>query len=89
MILLLTVGSTAPAMAQTPINKKTPVVIGVGDIDFGDDSGDWTHDAECDDPRFEGPGAANLLLDSDLKHDGADCQANYEAGTIMLISEAE
>ena len=25
-------------------------------ISFGDDSGDWAQDGECDDPRFEGPG---------------------------------
>ena len=58
-------------------------------IDFGDNTSDYADDQSCDDPRFEGPGAASVLLESDLKHDSADCEAAYEAGTIMLIENAE
>lgn len=54
-------------------------------IDFGDNSSDYANDDRCDDPRFEGPGAASVLLESDLEHDSADCKAAYEAGTIVLI----
>lgn len=57
-------------------------------IDFGDNRSDYADDEQCDDPRFEGPGAAALLLESDLRHDANDCKAAYEDGTIMLI-EAE
>ncbi len=57
-------------------------------IDFGDNSSSYSDDDMCDDPRFEGPGAASVLLDSDLEHDSADCKAAYEAGTIILITEA-
>ncbi len=58
-------------------------------IDFGDNSSDYADDDRCDDPRFEGPGAAGVLLDSDLMRDSVDCKAAYEAGTIILTSEAE
>jgi len=54
-------------------------------IDFGDNRSDYADDEQCDDPRFEGPGAAALLLESDLRHDANDCKAAYEGGTVMLI----
>ncbi|KRA95626.1 hypothetical protein ASD83_18430 [Devosia sp. Root685] len=57
------------------------------DIDFGDNSSSYANDDECDDPRFEGPGAATTLLDSDRLADADDCKAAYEAGTIALIED--
>lgn len=57
-------------------------------IDFGDNTSSYADDDQCDDPRFEGPGAASTLLDSDLKHDSVDCKAAYEAGTIVLKEAA-
>jgi len=53
-------------------------------IAFGDNSSDYADDGECDDPRFEGPGTARTLLDSDSERDANDCRAAYEAGTVML-----
>jgi hypothetical protein len=53
-------------------------------IEFGDNSSSYANDDQCDDPRFEGPGAAITLLDSDLNHDADDCKAAFEAGTIVL-----
>ena len=53
-------------------------------ISFGDDASEYAHDDECDDPRFEGPGAASYQLDSDNGHDAGDCRAAYEAGTVLL-----
>ena len=53
-------------------------------IDFGDNTSSYANDDQCDDPRFEGPGAAATLLDSDLEHDSADCKKAYEAGTVVL-----
>lgn len=90
LILLLAAGSAAPAMAQTPINKKTPAAaaVSIDDIDFGDDSGDWTHDGECDDPRFTGTGSAVELVDADLLKDATDCRAAFEAGTVTLKAGA-
>lgn len=58
------------------------------DIEFGDNTSSYANDDQCDDPRFEGPGAAATLLDSDLEHDRADCKAAYEAGTIVLRQDA-
>lgn len=53
-------------------------------VSFGDNSSSYADDDICDDPRFEGPGSASTLLDSDLEHDAADCQALFEAGQITL-----
>ena len=57
-------------------------------VDFGDNTSSYANDDRCDDPRFEGPGAASVLLESDEYHDGDDCKAQYEAGTVILITEA-
>ena len=63
-----------PAMAQT--------------IDFGDDSGQWSNDGECDDPRFEGPGMTTTpLLDSDIRADATDCRTAFKAGMLTLRSD--
>ena len=53
-------------------------------IDFGDDSSSYANDDQCDDPRFEGPGVAMTLLESDRLADATDCKAAFEAGTIVL-----
>jgi len=53
-------------------------------VDFGDDSSSYAFDEQCDDPRFEGPGAAFTLLESDRLADANDCRAAFEAGTITL-----
>lgn len=55
------------------------------DIDFGDDSGEWANDGECDDKRFEGAGMTDtVLLDEDIGHDATDCRKAFKAGTIRL-----
>lgn len=54
------------------------------EVDFGDDSGEWTHDGECDDPRFVGDGMANILLDEDRLADATDCRTLFTAGRITL-----
>ncbi|WIY52624.1 hypothetical protein O9Z70_14380 [Devosia sp. YIM 151766] len=53
-------------------------------VDFGDDSSPYADNDVCDDPRFEGPGAAITLLESDRSADASDCRAAFEAGTIAL-----
>jgi hypothetical protein len=58
-------------------------------IDFGDNTSDYADDQSCDDPRFEGPGAASIVLEDDLKHDSNDCKAGFEAGKIVLKAGAE
>ena len=51
-------------------------------LDFGDDSGDYANDGECDDNRFTGSGRSILTTDSHIKADASDCIAAYRAGTI-------
>ncbi|NKB35310.1 MAG: hypothetical protein GKR91_19605 [Pseudomonadales bacterium] len=55
-----------------------------GNIDFGDDNGFYTLDDECDDPRFQGPGAAFGSSMSELFHDASDCRSQFEAGRVSL-----
>ena len=55
-----------------------------GDINFGNDTSDWAHDGECDDPRFVGTGMAAILLDEDLGRDATDCRNLYNRGSIRL-----
>lgn len=54
------------------------------DVIWGDDSGQWAHDGECDDPRFVGPGAALILGYDGLKADASDCQELYLQGDLEL-----
>lgn len=51
---------------------------------FGDDSGDYAHDGECDDPYFQGEGMAAILLGEDRGRDASDCRALYNDGNIRL-----
>lgn len=53
-------------------------------INWGDDSSQWALDGDCDDPRFDGPGAHTTLLPEDTYRDATDCRALYEAGRIFL-----
>jgi hypothetical protein len=54
-------------------------------VDFGDDSGDWTFDNECDDPRFDGPGmSTTTLLADDLLRDASDCRTAFKEGRLTL-----
>ena len=81
--LALSIGPAMPAFAQkTPTTTTTAAP--AGEIDFGDDSSEWNKDGECDDPRFQGTGSADELVDDDLMKDATDCKAAYEAGTITL-----
>lgn len=57
------------------------------DFVFGDDTSEWANDGECDDPRFAGDGAADILLEDDAFHDATDCEAAYITGDIQLTEE--
>lgn len=50
------------------------------DISYGDNSSDYAHDDECDDPRFSGPGVADFNIDDDIGRDAADCKRAIELG---------
>ncbi|ARO13753.1 putative protease ydgD [Ketogulonicigenium robustum] len=53
-------------------------------INFGDDSGQWSNDGECDDWRFEGPGTSSIMLMDDIMNDATDCRAACNAGRVFL-----
>ncbi len=55
-----------------------------GYVDFGANTSRWAFDGECDDPRFAGPGAADVLVPEDYMADAADCEAAYRKGSIWL-----
>lgn len=55
-----------------------------GDIIFGDDSSGFANDGECDDARFQGPGAAFGFSSDHLFKDASDCRSQFEAGMISL-----
>ena len=54
------------------------------DIDFGDDSGDYASDGECDDPRFSGPGMSAPDFRTEERRDATDCRRLFEAGRVRL-----
>ncbi len=56
------------------------------ELAFGDDSGQWPLDGECDDPRFVGAATAESASVSDLLRDASDCYEAWIAGTIKLFS---
>ena len=66
------------------IAPRTMLNEGLEAPDFGDDSGQYANDSECDDPRFEGPGASSV---GTIGTDATDCAAAWAAGTITLAPE--
>lgn len=50
--------------------------------DYGNDSSEWAMDGECDDPRFEGPGMADVLLAEDAYADATDCMQLEAQGLV-------
>jgi len=56
-------------------------------IDFGNDSSLFANDGECDDPRFEGPGAASFSTVEDEMRDASDCRTMFESGQVSLIAQ--
>ncbi|MEL6684703.1 MAG: hypothetical protein AAFN63_09090 [Pseudomonadota bacterium] len=59
-----------------------------GTIDFGNDSGEWANDGECDDMRFAGPGMTTTpLLQDDIMRDASDCRDAYSAGRLKLAGQ--
>lgn len=53
-------------------------------IDFGDDSGQYPDDGECDDMRFEGLGTAAFMFTDDVRRDATDCSRLCTLGMIGL-----
>ncbi|MEM1387231.1 MAG: hypothetical protein AAF748_05475 [Pseudomonadota bacterium] len=59
------------------------------EIDFGDDSGDYPEDGECDDPRFEGMATDNILFEAFVRRDATDCRRACDMGVLGLRNYAE
>lgn len=55
-------------------------------LNFGDDTGEYARDGECDDPRFEGAGMSGVITNKDLLRDASDCRRMCDAGRIFLRS---
>ena len=51
-------------------------------MSFGDDSGEFANDGECDDPRFIGGGMASGLSNEGIGRDASDCSNLQKAGRI-------
>ena len=50
---------------------------------FGDDSGDWALDGQCDDPRFSfAQGVREVSLGEDVANDATDCYSAYNSQEI-------
>lgn len=70
---------------DTPADYDRASMTALTGIDFGDNSSVYANDGECDDPRFEGPGAADFTLEGDELSDGNDCSNLYLAGSLTYI----
>lgn len=80
-------GSIVLADDDVPANASAALAsmaILANRIDFGDDSGDWPNDGQCDDPDFVGPGAYSEPYDANRLGDASDCRSAFIAGTITL-----
>lgn len=58
-------------------------------IDWGDDSGKWSNDGECDDPRFSGPGTDSIMMEADRMRDATDCRKLFGEGRIWLNPDTQ
>ena len=80
-----TPGKGAPAAAPAaPAQPAAPAA-----IDFGDDSGPYARDGECDDRRFAGAGMATVLSWASVGRDASDCQPLHQSGQIRLWNPLE
>jgi hypothetical protein len=70
---------------SSPAPSRNNATQGSAGINWGDDSSQWSNDGECDDPRFEGPGAHPTNLEADRFRDATDCRTLYEQGRIHMV----
>lgn len=74
------------ALAVAVMAAPVPVMAQEVSINFGDDSGRFSKDGECDDMRFDGAGmTTTLLIDSDVFHDATDCRTAYNQGRLRYL----
>jgi len=70
--------------ATAPQQAAETVTVPIGLIDFGNDSGSYPNDAECDDARFVGDGMAKDLVTDTIGKDASDCRRAFEEGRVKL-----
>ncbi len=56
-----------------------------GEIDFGNDTGDYANDGDCDDARFFTDGEDWNYKRQHVMHDATDCRAKVDEGNLSLI----
>ena len=56
-------------------------------IDFGDDSGRFADDGECDDVRFDGAGRSVYVGLDHIMRDASDCRVLFDRGLLRLRAE--
>jgi hypothetical protein len=71
-----------------PDTAVSEAVVDSSAVNFGDNSGMFADDGECDDPRFEGPGAAAFTSEASELRDANDCRSLFQAGRVSLAEEA-
>lgn len=88
-ITLIEAADPASAPQQPPAKPgapepAAPAPTADGGINFGDDSGQWANDGECDDRRFAGAAMAAGLGWAHLGADASDCRAGVARGALVL-----
>ena len=80
------VSNSLAAAALLAMALPAPLMAQEVSINFGDDSGRFSKDGECDDMRFDGAGmTSTLLIDSDVFHDATDCRTAYNQGRLRYL----
>lgn len=78
----LTAYESGSLKAAPPVPVRQ--TIQVNGITFGNDTGAFANDGECDDPRFAGNGMAASPSDSHIRRDASDCLVAFQAGDIAM-----
>ena len=72
------------ARVERPRPQAQPTAEAAGS--FGDDSGSYPNDGECDDGRFTGQG---MGAESEVRRDASDCRRLLNAGRIRWRTDAD
>lgn len=67
---------------QTSVQAHSHSFDGTSEPFFGDDSGEYAFDGECDDDRFYGSGRSVLTTGSHRGRDATDCREAWRRGTL-------
>ncbi len=77
---------TAFEAGRLTLRGDAPSDLIIKGVNFGNDTGQWANDGECDDPRFEGSGMTTTpLLSDDVLRDATDCSTAFTAGRLSLV----